>query len=379
MNILFLVKDMEYANGGVCTQILTLAKEYIQSGNKVLLVAEGTDFEEDIHRIGINYIDDIKMKSVRFNPFSFLLAYKAIRKLVKLNEIDIVHVHTQSALPIVYLLKKSTGIPYIWTNHIDDIPHPRILKQFHRLMKFPIISVSESCREDLIDRFNIDKRYIKVIPNGINLNNFTELSSEERHQLNKEFRIDSNNYNICILSRVAFNKGHDILVRAIKLIQQRGTISNIRLIVAGSMQEKEWYDKEVHSFSEQNNIELNYIGFRSPRDIFGIADLFVLPSRKEGFGMVCIEALAMHCPVVRSNSPGWNEMVDYARVVKIGDIPALADAIEDAYKNKEKTLKMTEAGFQAVKSVFNSSAMAESTMNIYKTVINKEWPNNGEY
>lgn len=374
MNILFLVKDMEYANGGVCTQILTLAREGIQEGNKVLLVAEGTDFESEIHRIGINYIDDIKMKSVRFNPLSFRSAYKAIKQIIKTNEIDIIHVHTQSALPIVHFLKKKTGIPYIWTNHIDDIPHPGILKQFHRLMKFPIISVSQSCREDLNDRFNISNRYIKVIPNGINLKDFSDLSSEERCQLCNKFGISKDYYNVCLLSRVAYNKGHDILVKAINLIQERGTIPNINLIVAGSMQEEKWFEEEVRSYSDKHGIKLKYVGFQKPRDIFGIADLFILPSRKEGFGMVCIEALAMHCPVIRSNSPGWHEMTDYTRVVSIGDVQALADAIEDAYTDKDKTLKMTEAGFQAVQRRFNSKAMAESTMNVYKTVINKEWP-----
>lgn len=365
---------MEYSNGGVCTQILTLAKEYILNGHKVVLVAEGTDFLDRINEIGIIYIDDVKMKSIRFNPLSFYSAYREIKSVIMDYKIDFIHVHTQSALPIVHFLKKKTEVPFVWTNHIDAIPNPQILKWFHRLMKFPIISVSESCKQDLIRRFDIKNKYIRVIPNGIDLNDFRPLSDEEKEQLIQNLGINKENYNICLLSRVAYNKGHDILVKAIKRINENGKINNIHLIIAGSMQEKEWYESEVKGYSQKNNVNIQYVGFQKPRDIFGIADLFVLPSRKEGFGMVCIEALAMHCPVVRSNSPGWNEMVEYTRVVDINDINGLADAIEKAYIEEDQTRKLTYAGYQAVLDVFNSKAMANRTMEVYQDIISKEWP-----
>ena len=375
MNILFLVKDMEYGIGGVCTQILALSREYIQEGHKVMLVAEGTDFLKEIQETGILFFDNVRMKSIRFNPVSFYNAYKTIKDIIEKYDVDIVHVHTQSALPIAFFLKKRTNIPYLWTNHINDIPNPGMLKEFHRMFKFPVISVSESCKEDLISRIKINEEYITVIPNGINLNDFSPLSQEEKNQLKRMFNMGDEYYNICILSRVAYNKGHDILVRAIDVIQERGTIPNIQLTIAGTMHEKEWFEREVEPFARQHNIRVNYIGFQKPRDVFGVADLFVLPSRKEGFPMVCIEAFAMHCPVVRSNAPGWQEMTEFARIVNIGEVEALADAIVMAYQEKETTAIMAEAGYQAVLKRYNSKAMANSTMSVYKQIIKGEWPN----
>lgn len=369
MNILILVKNMEYENGGVCTQILTLSKEYKKLGHRVLMVADGNDFQNETEKIGIEFFNNIKMKKIRLNPFSFISAYISIKKIVEREKIDIVHCHTQSALPIAYLIKKRIKIPYVWTNHIDDIPQAKVLREFHKIMKFPIISVSDELKKDLMERFSINERYITVIYNGIDLEKYHPLPESEKAEKQKNMGILPNEYNICLLSRVAYNKGQDLLVRAIKKVRNRLPEIQIHLILAGSIEQPEWYEKEVFRYCNDNNLKVSYVGFKEPRDVFGVCDLFVLPSRKEGFGIVCIESLAMKCPVIRSNSPGWNVMKDYCNIININDVDGLADAIECAYKDKENLHSKTIKGYHAVINKFSSRIMAEKTLKLYQDII----------
>jgi glycosyltransferase involved in cell wall biosynthesis len=369
LNILFLVRDMKYSNGGVCTHILALSRELIFSKNNIYLISDGSDYDNEIKNIGIKYIDNIKISKVKKNPLIFIKVYNSIKKVCKNEKIDIIHVHTQSALPIAFLIKKKLNIPYIWTNHINDIPKPKILKLFHSLFKFPIISVSISLKQDLINRFSIDEKYITVIPNGIELNNFSSLSYNEEKQFKIKYRIDDDYFNICILSRVARTKGHDILVKAINNVQKSlHDKKKIKLTIAGSIIDTNWFQTEVVDYSKNNDILINYVGFASAREIFGICDLSVLPSRMEGFGMVCIESLAMKCPVIRSNSPGWEEMHEFCDVSRIDDIASLSNSIISNINDGLKLQNKCLLGYDAVQKKFNSVSMALLTSKAYEKI-----------
>lgn len=369
MNILMIVKNMEYENGGVCTQILTLSKEFISRGHKVVLVADGNDFMDETCAIGIQHYDNVKMKKVRLNPCSLIKAYKQIKKIVKKEKINIIHCHSQSALPIACAIKAVLHTPYVWTNHIDDIPQPQVLKLFHHIMKFPIISVSDELKQDMKERFSVDKKYITVIYNGIDLEKYQPLTEDEKAEMRKELSINPKEYNICVLARIAYNKGQDIMVRALRKLENEHKDIKVHLILAGSIEQPDWYEKNVQGYIKKEGIKVSYVGFRSPRDMFGVSDLFVLPSRKEGFPMACVEALAMKCPVVRTSTPGWRAMREYCRVTKIDDVDGLAQAIWKAYHLGDQTRDMTQKGYETVQTRLNSIAMSEETLKVYDRIL----------
>lgn len=369
MNILMIVKNMEYENGGVCTQILTLSKEFISRGHNVVLVAEGNDFMDETSIIGINYYDNVEMKKVRLNPKSLIKAYKQIKDIVKKEKIDIIHCHSQSALPIAYVIKIVLNIPYVWTSHINDIPQPQMLKLFHHFMKFPIISVSDELKQDMINRFSVDKKYITVIYNGIDLRKYTPLTEKEKIEVRKNLNLSPDEYNICVLARIAYNKGQDILVRALSKLEKEHKGIKVHLILAGSIEQPDWYEKNVQRYIKKEGLKVSYVGFRNPRDVFGVSDLFVLPSRKEGFPMACVEALAMKCPVVRTTTPGWRAMREYCRVINIDDVNGLAQAIWKAYYLGDYTREMTQKGYEAVQTRLNSVSMAKQTLRVYDLIL----------
>ena len=370
MKILFLVNNMEYRNGGVCTHILDLSKQYVVNGHQVYLISNGSNYDDAIRRIGIEYHQEIGIANVKFNPFQYYKSRKQLIELCLKKKIEILHLQTQSAIPLADYVKKKIGIPYIWTNHVDDIPLPFILKCFHRLYKFPVISVSSDLKNDLIQRFNIDEKYIHVVPNGIDVKQYKVLSEEEVRTFKNELGIRDEEYNICLLSRVTYNKGHDILVRAINKAQKKIN-KKIHLIIAGSIINNEWLQTTVVDYCNTNNIKYSYVGFQSARKIFGISDLFVLPSRKEGFGLVCIEALAMKCPVIRSNSPGWLEMRDFCNIVQIEDVDGLAESITHVYLHPKETKDKTLKGYDAVQTTFNVESVARSTIQIYNELLKR--------
>ena len=87
--------------------------------------------------------------------------------------------------------------------------------------------------------------------------------------------------------------------------------------------------------------------------------------------MSCIEALAAHCPVIRTKTPGWIEMQDYCDVVEIDDLDGLANIIKETILDNKRLLTKTENGYREVLRKFNSMSMAQETIEIYKKQINE--------
>lgn len=371
MNILLVVKNMRYSNGGVCSHILLLIKGYQELGHKVYLASDYMDFDKEVRDSGA-VLCSIPFESLGGNPAKWIRITRQLVLFCKKNQIDVIHLHTQTAIPMAAYIKNFLGIPYVWTNHIDDIPYVGILKLFHRALHFPIISVSNELKEDLHNRLGIPYRYVKVIPNGIDESGYTPLSDEEKAKLRESFQISSSEFNICLLARVAYNKGHDILVRAAKEVKDKIPNIKIHLLFAGAMQEEEWYKEYVEKYAIENQIKITYLGFQKPRDVLGISDLFVLPSRKEGFPVAAIESLVMRCPLIRSKTPGWGEFKDYSLVFNIDDVKECAEAICAAYENRQESTARTERGYGAVCRIYNHKKMAEKTLKVYSTLLKRK-------
>lgn len=63
-----------------------------------------------------------------------------------------------------------------------------------------------------------------------------------------------------------------------------------------------------------HNIDMDFFKFQDLRNVFGICEISVLPSIYGGFALTCLEFLAMGCPVIRSNTPGWSDRFEITRI-----------------------------------------------------------------
>lgn len=373
MNVLICVNKLNYAMGGVSTHILDLCKNYskMSSIEHVVVCCDGGE-----HITKLQELKKIKYIEVPFDKYGMavsgiLKSYRIMRQIIKLEKIDIVHVHSQRILPVTFLLKVLDGVPYLWTNHIDAIPQPRLFKAMCVLMRFPIISVSQELRNMMVAKYRCKADRVYVVNNGTDLECLTPLSDEEKTVLEARYHInrDETPYVISLLSRIFYVKGHQFLLEAIANIPYK---NKIKVIIAGHTYPTEVkYRDNLIRFCQENDINAEFQDYSNPRDVFGVSDIFVLPSLHEGFPLVCIEALAMRCAVIRSNTPGWQEIADYVEVVEKKNVKELENAICRVIENdmnRKKTLK----GNAMVREYFTKERCADETVKIYKKIICKQ-------
>lgn len=264
---------------------------------------------KNLYRISKNM--DIIIGSMELMPTYFSVL---IGKLLNKKVIGWVHINIDSILN-----DKNKIIKFLHKNIL--------LKLFYNKLD-KIIAVSNGAKENISKYLNC-KNIIECIYNPIKINDIKEKSKEEiEEKIEKPF--------IMGMGRLERQKNFILLIRAYKILLDRGIKHN--LIILGQGSQKECLVNEVKKMKIDEKVK--FLGFKeNPYKYLKQADVFVQSSIYEGLPTVLIEALALNIPVVATNCPdGAKEILDngkYGLLVNMNDEKALAEAIEKILINDD--------------------------------------------
>jgi len=296
-----------------------------------LLVPNGAKF---LNRVNPKIdVIEYKSKDTRNNPFLILEIFKIIKQLNP----DVVHTHFAKSTQLFFLVNKILKTPHIATKH-----NPRKAKIFNKVPN--VIAVSQKVKD------SINNENIHIIYNGVTPNKKYLLPSKK----NDKFKIIA-------VGRLEKIKGFDILIQALSKLN-----FDFELEIVGDGQELE----KLQNLSKNLKIEkkINFLGFRTDVPaLLNQADLQIISSHSEGFGIATIEGI-FYAPVVISTKVGISdEILDENFLFEIDNLTKKIDYIfnnYETYKNKfkkikEKSLKM--------KSLTMDKCVNEH-INLYKTL-----------
>lgn len=246
----------------------------------------------------------------QYAPYETALAGRMV-DIIKFEKLDVLHVHY--AIPhasAAYMAKQILAdegihIPVITTLHGTDITLVGKDPSFKPVVTFAInqsdgvTTVSESLKNDTYANFVI-KNEIEVIPNFIDLKRFTKKDKNHFRQL-----IAPNGERILI---------HTSNFRKVKRVQDVIYVfKNVRdkmpckLLLVGDGPERNYVESICRSIGYCDDIR--FLGKQEAvEELLAIADLFILPSEKESFGLAALEAMACEVPVISSNTGGLPEI-----------------------------------------------------------------------
>jgi glycosyltransferase involved in cell wall biosynthesis len=217
---------------------------------------------------------------------------------------DIIHVHNSSAAKLALWIKHSYGIPYVITEHSSQLWDFTLLNNKQFIEKQTIykeskvnIAVSESFATHLSEVFNV---FFQYIPNVVDTDFFVPV--EKKQSQSKVIRI-------CSVGNLTRNKNHTLLIRTVSSLIESGI--NIELTIAGGGTEFSSLQAQIESLSIADKVKL--LGSQNRHQVLSIlqlSDYFVLPSIKETFGVVLIEAISCGLPVLALNNGGSNSIIN---------------------------------------------------------------------
>lgn len=217
----------------------------------------------------------------------------------------------------------------------------RMMPKFFYSKADKIISVSKESAEDIDNNFGVPRNKIITIYNPHDLENIYELKDEE---ICDDF-FKNNNPKIISVGSLIIRKGYKYLINAFKLVRKRGI--NADLIILGEGIEKANLENLSRNLGLENHVI--FAGFKkNPYKYMRNSSVFVLSSLYEGLPNVIIEAMACGVPVVSTRCPSGPEEIITDGVngllVPVKDEKALANAIIDLLKDKDKAKNLAEEG-----------------------------------
>ena len=310
---------------------------------------------------------------------------------------DIVHCHTWYAQFAGVIAKLCYGIPLVITTHSLEPLRPWKREQLGRgydasswiektaiEMADAIIAVSEETKQDVLKYFNVNEDKIKVIYNGINLQEYvraSEISALEKYGVNK------NKPYVLFVGRITRQKGIIHLVNAIKYIDPETQV----VLCAGAPDTKEIEEEMKNSVNEVKKSRDNVIWIAEmlPKNeviqLYSHADVFCCPSIYEPFGIINIEAMACETAVVASAVGGIKEVVVDGETGILVPLKQhkeapfepidpdmfskdLANAINHIIDNKSLKEHMAKNGRKRVEVSFDWAAIAKQVEELYKSL-----------
>ena len=312
---------------------------------------------------------------------------------------DVVHCHTWYSHFAGIMAKLCYGIPLVITTHSLEPLRPWKREQLGRgydasswiektaiEMADALIAVSEETKEDVLKHFDVDENKIKVIYNGINLQQY--ITTPETSTLD-EYGIDKSKPYVLFVGRITRQKGIIHLVNAIKYIDPDTQI----VLCAGAPDTPEIGKEMKDAVNEVKKTRKNVIWIdkmvtkEEIIQLYSHADVFCCPSIYEPFGIINIEAMACDTAVVASAVGGIKEVVVHGETGLLISVEQqdsapfepidpdkfskdLADGINKVINNPELRKSMAQKGRKRVEEYFDWISIAKQVEELYKTLKN---------
>jgi mannosylfructose-phosphate synthase len=229
-------------------------------------------------------------------------------------------------------------------------------------------------REKIRDLYGFESDSIYVIPPGVDIETFRPIGpGQSRPKLELPQR-----YIFC-LSRIDANKGHDLLLNAFGIVSRE--MPDVQLVIGGGSPKPKQTEIEVlttmreimdkKTLNERVRIT-GYIPDESLASYYQYAELFVLPSIFEPFGMTALEAMACGTPVVASKLGGIKDVISSGEnglLVDPSDPNEFAGAMMKLLKDRQASRAMGKKGSQIIRSQYSWRAMAGKHIAFYERFI----------
>lgn len=364
IKVLHYIPNVDRTYGGTTAYMQLLASE-LGKLTELHIVTHHSLHPVEICNSCIHYLPDFK--SVCCFKKDWLLLLDTIKP-------DIVHVNCCwfPGCAMVQKWAQRHGYKVILTPH--GMLEPWIIKRHYWSRKLPALwlyqksaikaadclhATAESEKDNLL-KLGYNSR-IEVIPNGIEIEHISIKPSWRRTK------------NILFLSRIHIKKGINFLIEAIAILKDE--LKDYQINIAGEG-EKVYIDELlVLAKALGVNDRIHFIGGvygEQKWKLFRDADVFVLPTHSENFGIVIAEALACGTPVITTEGTPWHELETYhcGWWTKIG-VQATVEALRKFLTISEDELElMGKNGRMLVEGRYSSKKMAESMVVLYKKVLN---------
>lgn len=314
---------------------------------------------------------------------------KKIKYYQKLKQYDLWQV--VGAYPAGWVAKDlASKVPIVLRSHGDDIQknaslqyglalnpaiNQRISKTLNKVTH--LVALTRTVEKCYID-FGVPRSKITEIHNGVSIDNFNHIVNVKKER--RKLDIGENQIFILSVGRYHKKKGYEILPDTLNILKNEGF--DIKWVIVGKLVNCLKEKFQILGL-EDNNILIEEIGSGSqslsnlsfpPNELIKLyksADIFVMPSLLETFGMVLLEAMASKLPIVTTNAPGCRYVVQHGKngiIVPTSDPIALSKAIKVIIRDKKLKSKLVSNAYKCAQD-HDWAQITEQYLRLYDNIL----------
>lgn len=298
----------------------------------------------------------------RFDPG----AIAALRNFIRERRIDVLNSHNYKADFFGFWACRGTRVRKVATCH-NWLAQNHMMRIYERIDKFllrrfdAVIAVSPQLKEEILAG-GIAANKVFLVANGITLEEppaCDAVGIREREGVRRDERV------IMSVGRLSLEKGHGVLLQAFSAVCR--SFASARLFLVGDGPERGRLEQEARHLGVSR--EVIFTGFRSDIPaLLGAADIFVLPSLKEGMPLALLEAMACGRPCIATRVGAVPDVLgrdEYGLVVSAGDPHPLAQALLRFLKEPGLAAMVAARGRSRVRDEFSADMMARRYLRVY--------------
>ena len=292
--------------GGVSNAVLGLSAELARQGHEVRLIGDGGEQVYRATDAGAAYQHMAFPRRVR--PLLKLVG--EVRRVLAEFKPDLVHVHGRSQS----MLCRLAGRPADWFTMHNVILTDRVawydrslIRRFFSPVPRNIIACDEIAISYLKEHLGVDPKRTLIAPYGIDDHRFSPADEATRRDLRASFGVGEDELMVLFVGRLHPQKNPESVVKLAAAAKQAG-LDRVRFMMVGDGVLKASVQQTIEGLDVADRVDLH--GWSDPLPYYQAADLVVMPSRYEGWGLVAAEAMGCGTPVVRSRTGGFELMID---------------------------------------------------------------------
>lgn len=373
--------------GGIARVVHDLSKRLIKDGHEVTVVTyrDSADVPEYENDKGVNVyrVDNYMIHPNNFIDWimqlNFNMLSKATEIINKEGGFDVIHAHDWLVTYAAKSLKNAYDIPIVATIHATEAGRnsgihdetQRYINDTEWLLTYEATEVivnSNYMKNEIQRLFGLPFDKINVIPNGINLSNFTGI--ERDYDFRRQYAMDNEKI-ILYVGRLVYEKGVQHLIAAMPKILSN--YHDAKLIIAGRGGMMDELRAEASNLGLNDKIYFTgYLNSKQVQKMYKCADVAVFPSTYEPFGIVALEAMLAGVPTVVSDVGGLDEIVTHGvdgMKSYAGNANSIADSVTALLYDHQLATNVSKKAKQKVKDQFNWEKIAQDTHFTYEKAI----------
>jgi len=376
--------------GGISPHVYYLSKSLAKNGVKVYVVTcdfPGAPQHEVLDGVEIFRVDSYKNSSPDFATWVYLMNVNMQKEAAAIvnslkGEIDVFHAHDWLVANAGIGLKHVFRKPLFVTMHSTEIgrrngihfDYERMIHETEAWLTYEAwkaICCSHYMVSHVNWAFGLPQDKLVMIPNGVNSEVYANLENEDLRSFRSKFALPEEKI-VLFVGRLVYEKGVHVLVNAAPKVLEK---ANAKFVIVGNGYMKEQLSNLVKGMGLAHKVLFaGFVDDEVLRRLQKCADVSVVPSFFEPFGIVALEAMAAKSPVVVSDTGGLSEIVEHD-VTGVKAYPNNPDSLawgitkvllDEAYANWIRA-----NAYRKIQEKYDWNKIAQQTENVYKAVLNE--------